>query len=310
MPAIKNWHSNGKLLLAGEYLVLEGAKALAFPINKGQSLKVQEEETRKLPILNWTAWKTDGLWFQAQFKLPELTVIQASDTDLATNLQKLLLTCQNLASNFLDGSQSLKAETKLEFDSEFGFGSSSTLVSNLAYWSKIDPFILQQTVLGGSGYDIACARSEEPLFYQLVNKKPVIDKVKLNFPFSENIYFIYLGHKQRTSESIEVFQQKAHFNNQQLQQISDISIAISKCNTLDEFEKLLEEHEAILSTILGITPVKQRLFSDHQGAVKSLGAWGGDFVLMTSKLPENELKLYLNRKGFDTFFTWKKLILK
>ncbi|MBE0652085.1 MAG: GHMP kinase [Bacteroidales bacterium] len=289
---------------------MEGTKALAFPVNKGQSLKVQEEETKGLPILNWTAWKTDGLWFQAQFRLPGLTVIQTSDADLATNLQKLLSECQKMAPDFLDGSQSFKAETKLEFNSEFGFGSSSTLVSNLAYWSEIDPFTLQQTVLGGSGYDIACARSKGPLFYQLMNKMPVVDKVELNFTFSENIYFVYLGHKQRTSESIEVFKQRAHFDNQQLQQISDISIAISKCNKLDEFEKLLEEHEAVLSSILEITPVKRRLFSDHRGVVKSLGAWGGDFVLMTSTLTETEFKLYLNKIGFDTFFTWEKLILK
>jgi mevalonate kinase len=308
MPDLHTWHSNGKLLLTGEYLVMEGAKALAIPINKGQCLTVQRKKIKDFPILKWTARKADGLWFQAQYALPDLSVFQTSDSDLAAQLQNLLKACQRMSSGFLDGSESHKAETQLEFDSEFGFGSSSTLVSNLAYWAGIDPFSLQRDVLGGSGYDIACARSEKPLFYQLVNGKPVAEQLELNFSFTENLYFVYLGHKQRTEESIQVFRQKSHFSHGQMELISSIADALPGCDTLDEFEKLLEEHENILSSILDIIPVKQRLFRDHQGTVKSLGAWGGDFVLMTSRIPATDFKAYLNKKGFDTFFTWKELV--
>ena len=310
MPDFTTWHSHGKLLLTGEYLVLEGAKALAFPINKGQNLKVLQKAINNFPALEWEAFKTDGFWFRASFKLPDLSLIETSNTDLASNLQKLLKACQRMAPEFLDGSHSFKVETNLEFNSEFGFGSSSTLVSNLAYWANIDPFVLQRTVLGGSGYDIACARSKKPLFYRLIGEKPVPEEVAISFLFTKSLYFVYLGHKQRTTESIEVFKQKARFSNLEKEQISKITEAVAKVQKLDEFERFLEEHEKIMSSVLGIAPVKQRLFSDHHGVVKSLGAWGGDFVLMTSNQPQTRFKNYLHQKGFDTFYLWDELILK
>ncbi len=309
MPDVKSWHSHGKLLLTGEYLVLEGAKALAVPINKGQNLRVALKETKGAPMLEWTAWKPDGLWFQAQFVLPELSVVRTSDPDLASSLEKLLKTCQEMAPGFLNGVDSLAAETRLEFDSEFGFGSSSTLISNLAFWAGLDPFSLQQVALGGSGYDIACARSNKPLFYQLVNGKPVTETVELNFPFTANLYFVYLGHKQRTSESIRSFREKAHFSRKQTERITEIAGELAASKTLDIFETLLEEHETILASVLGIVPLKQRLFGDHAGMVKSLGAWGGDFVLMTSRLPENNFRSYLEKKGFNICFPWNDLVL-
>ena len=40
----QTFYSNGKLLLTGEYLVIDGAKALAIPTQKGQSLSVKETE--------------------------------------------------------------------------------------------------------------------------------------------------------------------------------------------------------------------------------------------------------------------------
>lgn len=306
----KTWHSNGKLLLTGEYLVLEGAKALAVPVNKGQSLKIQREETKGFPVLNWMAYQMDDLWFQASFRLPELSLIQTSDRDLASNLQKLLKVCGKMSPGFLDGSQSFKADTTLEFDGQFGFGSSSTLVSNLANWAEIDPFLLQRTVLGGSGYDIACARSKKPLLYQLINEIPVVDEVNISFPFHKNLYFVYLGHKQRTSESIEAFKKTAHFSHREIKEISRISDEMPNLDEMVEFEMLIEEHEKIMASVLGISPVKQRLFADHQGVVKSLGAWGGDFVLMTRHLPESDFKTYLLEKGFDTVYSWHELVLK
>lgn len=310
MPDFTTWHAHGKLLLTGEYLVLEGAKALAIPINKGQSLKVREKAVADDPVLEWKAFKPGGFWFGASFKLPDLSLLETSDTDLASNLQKLLSACQKMSGGFLEGSHSFLAETNLEFNSAYGFGSSSTLVSNLAYWANIDPFVLQRTVLGGSGYDIACARSKKPLFYQLVDEKPFSEKVTISYPFAERLYFVYLGHKQRTTDSIKVFKQKARFGKLEKEQISKITENVAKVQKLNEFERLLEEHEKIMSSVLGLKPVKQQFFPDHQGIVKSLGAWGGDFVLMTSGLPRMQFKNYLHQKGFDIFYSWDELVLK
>ncbi len=61
---------------------------------------------------------------------------------------------------------------------------------------------------------------------------------------------------------------------------------------LKEFENCLYEHERVVSNALDMPRVKDRLFSDYWGAVKSLGAWGGDFVMVTSDRSREETKEY------------------
>ena len=53
-------------------------------------------------------------------------------------------------------------------------------------------------------------------------------------------------------------------------------------------------------------PVKEVLFKDYSGVIKSLGAWGGDFVLVTGN--ENDYQYFLN-KGFKTIIPFNKMIL-
>jgi len=43
-------YSNGKLLLTGEYLVLEGATALAVPTKFGQDLKVEKIKEKSINL--------------------------------------------------------------------------------------------------------------------------------------------------------------------------------------------------------------------------------------------------------------------
>ena len=165
MTQPKTWHSNGKLLLTGEYLVMDGAKALAVPVNKGQSLQVEPlPVSNGKAIVSWTAFSPEGHWFDAVYQLPELAILASSDNQKSAKLQSLLQMTQQLAPEFLRGDQSFQVTTRLEFAPDYGWGSSSTLVSNLAYWAGIDPFVLQRKALGGSGYDIACARNERSVF--------------------------------------------------------------------------------------------------------------------------------------------------
>ena len=46
----KVFYSHGKLLLTGEYVVLDGAKALAIPTNKGQYLTVKPIDEPKVSL--------------------------------------------------------------------------------------------------------------------------------------------------------------------------------------------------------------------------------------------------------------------
>ena len=61
-----------------------------------------------------------------------------------------------------------------------------------------------------------------------------------------------------------------------------------------------------MSEILNISTVKLRLFSDFKGTIKSLGAWGGDFVLVFSK---EDPTIYFKNKGFETIVTYSEMIL-
>ena len=49
--------------------------------------------------------------------------------------------------------------------------------------------------------------------------------------------------------------------------------------------------------------VKEKYFSDYNGSIKSLGAWGGDFILAT-----RNNKNYFLEKGFNTVFSFSELI--
>jgi hypothetical protein len=78
---------------------------------------------------------------------------------------------------------------------------------------------------------------------------------------------------------------------------------------LDLFEALLTRHEERIASALQLTPVGERLFPDYWGKVKSLGAWGGDFVLLSSQRPEAETRNYFLEKGFSTLIPYDTLIL-
>ncbi len=310
MQEPQTWYAHGKLLITGEYLVMEGARALAVPVNRGQSLKVLPLEAGDRPLLQWMAYKPDGLWFEATYSLPDLKTIKSSDAKLAERLQQILLVARTFSPGFLDGKQSFRAETQLEFDTEFGFGSSSTLIANLAAWAGIDPFALQWKALGGSGYDIACARASSPVFYHIEKGRPVVEPVGWDPPFKDHIYFVYLGHKQRTGDSIKRFQKRAVFGPKEINAISALSKKIIGAETLKEFEHLLRQHEKIMASVLGQMPVgEQRVFQDT-GVVKSLGAWGGDFVLATCRNGDAAFRRQMKTRGFQVVFRWDELILK
>ena len=63
----KPFYSHGKLLLSGEYVVLDGALSLAIPTKYGQSLIIQTIEE---PLLSWKSFdEAKNVWFKKEFKL-------------------------------------------------------------------------------------------------------------------------------------------------------------------------------------------------------------------------------------------------
>ncbi len=301
-----HFKANGKLLITGEYLVMEGAKALALPLKRGQQLHISPNNSQQL---RWKAIHEKGLWFEATFSLPKLEILTSSQLKLGIRLQEILKFTQGLSGQFLSQSNGFDIESYMDFLPEYGFGSSSTLIANLASWSAADPFELQRLSFGGSGYDIACATATGPIVYCLINGQPFTVDAAFNPSFSEKLFFVYLGKKQRSSQSILEFQQKASFKQSHIQQVNELTAQFIQATNLETFESLVHEHETLMSSILKRPRVQSQLFANYEGSVKSLGGWGGDFVLVSSHMPPEDFKLDMKKRGFETCFSYESLVL-
>ena len=300
----QEFYSNGKLLLTGEYAILDGAKGLAVPTKFGQSLKIN---TTNSGLLSWKSIDVhNDTWFSAEFDPKDLSIVRYSDEAIATTLQEILLVAKKLNPKFLNDGLSLEAITTLNFPRKWGLGTSSTLINNIAQWAQIDAHQLLWNSFGGSGYDISCAQHNTPIIYAIEEKRPKVTIAAFNPAFKNHIYFVYLNQKQSSKKAIKNYRSKKGATQELILKINKLTTAITDTESLSEFESLIEKHETILSNILEITPVKKELFSDYFGTVKSLGGWGGDFVMATGneKTPE-----YFISKGFNIVIPFTEMVL-
>ena len=301
------YRANGKLLLTGEYLVLKGALALALPTRLGQSMTVRHCEERSDEAIHWNASKPNGHWLSATFN-EHLEVLSSDDPSKASKLAEILKAIRELnPSAFEPG---LHFETHLGFDPSWGLGSSSTLISNLAQWAEVNPYEVLRRTIGGSGYDIACATANTAIHYQLDQDKPHVQPVVFNPPFIDRLYFVYQEKKQHSSEEVKAFNR--HWEetdlSQEIQIVSELSMALPTITYYEDFCTLLQVHESILARCLNREPVQQQ-YPDFDGVLKSLGAWGGDFLLATTEKPFEDVRAYFQSKGMNTIFRYQDLIL-
>lgn len=303
---LNQFFAHGKLLLTGEYFVMVGAKALALPLRFGQTLTVYKTSSKG--ILLWNALQYNKVWFSCTFQLSDLTLLGATDDQVASRLQLTLKAAKKLNPSFLNTSQGYKITTNLNFHREWGLGTSSTLLANIAQWADVNVYTLHWSVSNGSAYDIACSREKQPLIYTVEDKKPFVRTLSYNPPYRESIYFVYLGNKQNTANSIKQFDCDTEKYAQEIARISEITESFVKASSIGEISSLIEEHESIVSHVLCIPPVKESLFSDFPGAVKSLGAWGGDFAMVVSDIPKPQLYAYFRKKGLNTVFSYGEMI--
>lgn len=307
MTMKKEFYSNGKLLITGEYLVLDGAKAFALPTKFGQNLIVEKGIPQEI---KWTSFDSDGsIWFEDTFSFADISNKNTSEesTSKRNTLIEILHEGFLLNPDFLKQSEGYSVTTQLTFPRNWGLGTSSTLINNIAQWLKIDAFVLLNNSFGGSGYDIACAQNNTPILYHLENDKPIVEKVTFGPNFSNNLYFVYLDKKQSSKTAIASYHNNKNEDlAENITKIDLLTQEVLNTKTLQEFATALEEHEAEMSNILEMHTVKESLFPDFKGIVKSLGAWGGDFVLAIAKENPND---YFKKKGFKTIVSYKDMIL-
>jgi len=301
------YYSNGKLMLTGEYLVLKGAVSLAMPVKFGQSLEIHEVPGNCNLIFET---EVNGKpWFSAEYNPQTYEIFETTNIQTATFVQRLLYFAQSLNSDFLNNERETKVVTHINFDIDWGLGSSSSLISNIALWANVDPFLLNNSVSKGSGYDIACARSQSAILYQIGNGIPKFEKVTLPEVFNQNVYFIYLGRKQSTEQSIQSFEMLKNPTDKEVYEISDITHGFLSVNSAEELIRLSELHEYLISEIIGSQPIKEKLFSDFQGSVRSLGAWGGDFCMAVTAEDSNYVKQYFGQKGYQIIFSYNDIAI-
>lgn len=302
----KTFYSNGKLLITGEYLVLDGANAFALPTKFGQNLIIENSFNQEI---QWKSYDFDKkLWFENTILFSEIIHNAETKTETErTTLINILHEAYLLNSNFIDNSKGYKITTELTFPRNWGLGTSSTLLNNIAQWTNVDAFTLLKNSFGGSGYDIACAQNDTPIIYHLENNSPIVEPISFKPEFTKNIYFVYLNKKQSSKAAINsYYNNKNNHLSSNILENNKITQAIINAKTVKEFVHALEKHEVHLSKILELETIKEIAFPDFKGIIKSLGAWGGDFVMAVSK--ENPTA-YFAAKGYQTILSYEEMIL-
>jgi mevalonate kinase len=300
----QKYYSNGKLLFTGEYVVLDGANALAFPTKFGQSMSVTKINE---PKIIWKSFNcNDEIWLHYEFLIQDIEIPQKKIGDEKERLISILREVKKLNPKLLNETNGYCIITKLDFAISWGLGSSSTLISNISKWANVDPFQLLDATFGGSGYDIAAAQRNVPILYAKALNEYHIIEPSINWAFTNQLFFVYLNKKQNSRDGIFKYQKLKNNNQEAIGRINELTTIICHCQSLSEFELVIDEHEQLISKIIQQKTVKELLFNDYKGSIKSLGAWGGDFILATGNQKNWN---YFRKKGFKTILSFKEMIL-
>ena len=294
---MKEFYAHGKLLLTGEYAITQGATGLAVPTTLGQKMNVQSFDSQNI---HWQAYTVTGHCWLDVVLSPELEILK---TDHLREAQHLVKQLQIVAAHSNKLTSGLHFETHLEFDRSWGLGSSSTFTSLLAQFANLNALDLFHDAHGGSGYDLACASSAGPILYRIEKGSAEATPVDWVPEFADDLAFVYSGKKQLTSESLALVE-KQPFNPGQIQEIDELTSAFVSASTLERIETVMHEHEQLIGGHLGLLPVSENLFKGYTGAVKSLGGWGGDFVLVTRYSKNRQ---WLKENGFEHALPLKTL---
>ena len=302
----KTFYSNGKLLITGEYLVLDGAKAFALPTKMGQNLIIEEGNNKEII---WKSYDADGsIWFEDTLLFSDISKeINPETESVKGTLTTILHKAFKLNPDFILNSNGYRITTELGFPKSWGLGTSSTLINNIAQWLQIDAFTLLKNSFGGSGYDIACAQNDTPIIYHLEHGNPIVEKVIFNPEFTQNLYFVYLNKKQSSKTAIAAYNINKKNNLARTIALNDlITSEVLNAATLQSFATALQKHEVQMSIILETQTIKESVFPDFNGVIKSLGAWGGDFVMA---ITENNPTAYFTSKGYKTIVPYNEMIV-
>ena len=93
---------------------------------------------------------------------------------------------------------------------------------------------------------------------------------------------MYLGRKPDSNLSPEQFHQRISSFVSESDKISFLTNRLHNAGSLNKFCECMKQYEKMIAEKLDLIPVKELLFSDFNGQIKSVGEWVGDFVLVAS----------------------------
>ena len=125
--------------------------------------------------------------------------------------------------------------------------------------------------------------------------------------FAENLFFIHLNQKQDSGKAVAAYNKRKAPDSATQKTLEVLGQEILLVEEQDEFNALVKTHEEVIGKLIGQTPIQERLFPDFNGQIKSLGAWGGDFILASGG--ENTVD-YFKDKGYTTVIPYREFILK
>ena len=95
------FYSNGKLLISGEYLALDGAESLALPTTFGQELNITETDSG---YINWISFdENTEVWFQDNFSLKDFSA-KTENNEISERLTQIFKAIKSLNPDFLNAS--------------------------------------------------------------------------------------------------------------------------------------------------------------------------------------------------------------
>lgn len=289
----------GKIMLSGEYAVLKGARSLSFPVQFGQ-LFTFSASCNSITIS--TNYKGKQLF--NGFFTKKGDIVTTSSSKQARFMEEVLKTIVKIMHKDLPP---FNLEIASEYPLSWGLGSSSSFITGICRFLDIHPLSVNEKMKHSSGFDVATQWKETPVLYKKL-PRPVLEEAKVDFPFANQLYFVWQGKKQSSKKSIQEFH-KITWSKNELQRITTISQELLRIKKIEGFIALIEEHEKTLSKVLKM-PVLQEKISAFEGIpAKSLGAWGGDFALLVWRESFQKLKLHLRPAGYTVVIPWSKMVL-
>lgn len=237
----QHFFSHGKLLLTSEYVVLDGAKALAIPTKPGQDLSAEKIDDHR-SLIHWETYREGKLWLKTCIDYKNLFVTETNIANASAFILKIFSTLKDMGSESLEADYSYILISNVQFPENFGLGSSSTLMNNIANWGNVDAFALNDIALGGSGYDIAVAKAGAPIIYTRNGGNKTVETVNYSPGFKDQLLFVHLNKKQDSREGITMYKQMEK-SQDLIHYFSELTDEILISENLENFSLIMEDHE-------------------------------------------------------------------